>query len=60
MIDGCATRCASKLAAEKGLKVAGKITVAEEAKKRDVVLGDSLRLGDSGLKLVDRTGGDRS
>ena len=53
VIDGCATRCASKLAAEKGLKVARKITVAEEAKKRDITLGNSLRLGSRALRLVD-------
>jgi glycine cleavage system H protein len=53
VIDGCATRCASKLAAEKGLKVARKMTVAEEAKKRDITLGSSLRLGAGELGLVD-------
>jgi glycine cleavage system H protein len=53
VIDGCTTRCASKLAAEKGLKIARKITVAAEAKKRDTDLGNSLRFGTVGLKLVD-------
>ena len=32
IIDGCQTRCASKLAAEKNLKVARRIIVADEAK----------------------------
>ncbi len=52
VVDGCATRCASKLAAEKGLKVAGKITVTEEAKSKGVTLGGALRLGDEELKLA--------
>lgn len=30
VIDGCGTRCASKLAAEKGLKIAEKLNVADE------------------------------
>lgn len=53
VIDGCATRCASKLAAEKGLKVAHKINVTEEAKSRDVELSGSLRLGDKELQLAE-------
>ena len=52
VIDGCATRCASKLAAEKGLKVAQKINVTEEAKSRGIVLGTSLRLGESEQNLA--------
>lgn len=52
VVDGCATRCASKLAAEKGLKVASKITVTEEAKSRGIGLGDSLRLGEKELELA--------
>lgn len=53
VIDGCQTRCASKLASEKGLKVTAKITVTEEAKTRGVDLGDSLRLGENELKLAE-------
>ncbi len=52
VIDGCATRCASKLAAEKGLKVARKITVTEEAKKRGIELADSLRLDETKRSLA--------
>lgn len=52
VIDGCQTRCASRLASEKGLKVAAKITVTEEAKTKGVDLGDSLRLGENELELV--------
>jgi len=52
VIDGCQTRCASKLASEKGLKVTAKVTVTEEAKTRGFELGDSLRLGENDLKLA--------
>ena len=53
VIDGCATRCASKLAAEKGLKVVKKITVTEEAKNRDIELSKDLKIGDNEKKLID-------
>ncbi|SPF33837.1 Glycine cleavage system H protein [Candidatus Desulfosporosinus infrequens] len=53
VIDGCQTRCASKLASEKGLKVTAKITVTEEAKNRGFDLGDSLRLGENEVKLAE-------
>lgn len=53
VIDGCATRCASKLAAAKGLKVARKIIIAEEAKNRGIRLGSSLRLGNGEKQLVE-------
>ena len=53
VIDGCKTRCASKLASEKGLKVTAKITVTEEAKTRGFELGDSLRLGKNELNLAE-------
>jgi glycine cleavage system H protein len=52
VIDGCATRCASKLAAEKGLKVSKKLTVTEEAKQRGIELNDSLRLDEAGFGLA--------
>lgn len=53
VIDGCNTRCASKLASEKGLKVAQKINVTEQAKSKNFNIGSSLRIGDNELKLVD-------
>lgn len=53
IIDGCATRCASKLAAEKGLKVSKKINVTEEAKNKDITMGKALRIGLAEQKLVD-------
>ncbi len=53
VVDGCKTRCASKIAAEKGLKVAKKITVTEEAKNRNMEIVDGLRIGENELKLTD-------
>jgi len=53
VIDGCGTRCAGKLAAEKALKVAAKINVAEESKKYNIKLGSSLRLGENELRLCE-------
>lgn len=52
VIDGCATRCASKLAAEKGLKVSQKINVTEEAKSRNITLSSTLRMGEKESQLV--------
>lgn len=52
VIDGCATRCASKLAAEKGLKVSQKINVTEEAKSRNITLSNTLRMGEKESQLV--------
>ncbi len=52
IIDGCQTRCASKLAAQKGLKVANKITVAEYAKNNGIELCESLRLDDTAMALA--------
>lgn len=53
IVDGCGTRCASKLATEKGLKIAQKINVAEESKKFDINIGTGLRLGDNEQRLSD-------
>lgn len=52
VIDGCGTRCASKLAAEKNLKIAEKINITEEAKSKGIVLNKELRLSENELKLV--------
>ena len=52
VIDGCATRCASKLAAEKELKIFRKLTVSEEAQKRGTPLAvQPLRLHGPELAL---------
>jgi glycine cleavage system H protein len=47
VIDGCKTGCASKLAAERGLKIAKKLTVTEAAKERGVKVGKNPRLGEA-------------
>lgn len=52
VIDGCATRCASKLAAEKGLKIIEKINITEEIKKSDADIGNSLRMNQAGKNLA--------
>jgi len=44
VLDGCATRCASKLAAEKGLKIAEHLNVSNLAKEKNISLGPSLSL----------------
>ena len=53
VIDGCQTRCASKLAAEKKLKISRKITVTEEAKNHNIELGSNLRLLENENALVE-------
>lgn len=53
VIDGCASRCASKLAAEKGLKIVKKVNISEEAKSAGIALKtDSLRLGETEKLLI--------
>lgn len=53
ILDGCATRCASKLAAEKGLKIAERLNVNDLAKERNVILGMELALNEEALSLAD-------
>jgi len=52
VLDGCGTRCASKLASEKGLRISEKINITDEAKQNNIDIGNSLRLGDNELKLA--------
>lgn len=52
VIDGCPTRCASKLAGEKDLKIYRKMIVTEEAQKREIQLGiKPLRLSEIEVAL---------
>ena len=53
VIDGCQTRCASKLAAEKNLKISRKITVTEEAKNHHVEIKSNLRLVENEHALIE-------
>lgn len=52
IIDGCNTRCASRLAAEKNWKAAQKVNVTEEARKRGVTIGASLRPAENELRFA--------
>lgn len=52
ILDGCATRCASKLASEKGLKISEKMNITDEAKANNITLGSSLKLGTVEEELV--------
>lgn len=51
VLDGCATRCASKLAAQNNLKIARRVVLTEEAKKAGVKLGETLRLDEASQNL---------
>jgi len=53
VIDGCQTRCASRLAAEKKLKISRKITITEEAKNHNVELKRDLRLRENETALIE-------
>jgi len=46
VVDGCKTGCASKLAAERGLKISKKLTVTEAAKELGVKAGKDPHLTD--------------
>ena len=52
VIDGCATRCASKLASEKNLKITEKINITEEAKAHGITLRKDLIIGEEERKLA--------
>ncbi len=53
VIDGCQTRCASKLAAEKNLKVSRRVTISEEAKSHNIELKSNLRLLENENTLIE-------
>ena len=53
VIDGCQTRCASKLAAEKNLKISRKVLITEEAKNQNIELKNDLRLQEEEQKLIE-------
>ncbi len=52
VIDGCPTRCASKLATEKNLKISKKLTISEEAKNHNIELKSDLRLQENENSLI--------
>ncbi len=53
VIDGCQTRCASKLAAEKNLKISRKVNITEEAKNHNFELKNNLRLLENDHALIE-------
>jgi len=53
VIDGCQTRCASKLAAEKNLKITRKLTVTEEAKTHKIQLKRDLKIQENENALIE-------
>lgn len=53
VVDGCTMRCASKLAAKKGLKPARRVNVADEARAGNISLSPGLRLGPAEIALAD-------
>ncbi|MCE5314459.1 MAG: putative zinc-binding protein [Armatimonadota bacterium] len=53
VIDGCPTRCATKLANKLGLKIDDKLLVSEQAKSSGLEVGKSLRPGPLGIQLVE-------
>lgn len=53
VIDGCQTRCASKLAVEKNLKISRKVTITEEAKSHNIELKRNLRLQENENSLIE-------
>jgi len=58
VIDGCPTRCASKLAAEKGLKISKKINVTEEARDKNFELEAGLRISEGDKRFCDKVASD--
>jgi len=52
VVDGCATRCAGKLAAAAGAKPAQKVLVSEAVKRSGRILEPGLRLGPDALELA--------
>lgn len=51
-IDGCATRCASRLAADRGLKIARKVQIAESLKTAGVETEGTLTPGPLGMAFL--------
>ncbi len=53
VIDGCSTRCASKLANARGLKIIDKVNVSDESKEKNIELSSKLRPGENELRLCE-------
>ncbi|AIS53057.1 glycine cleavage system H protein GcvH [Thermoanaerobacter kivui] len=53
IIDGCNTRCATKLASEKNLKVYKKVNVTEISQQNNITLSKDLKIGENEKKIVE-------
>jgi glycine cleavage system H protein len=58
VVDGCGTRCASKLAAAVDAKAERKISISDELKARGAAIEASLRLDPAGLAVADAIADD--
>ena len=54
VIDGCATRCAAKLADDKGLKISKRVFIPDMSKKYQLRPSKELVLNENGKKLVNK------
>ncbi|WP_434798367.1 glycine cleavage system protein GcvH [Terrisporobacter vanillatitrophus] len=52
VIDGCNTKCATKLATEKNLKISKKINISDEAKALGISISKSLKLTENDEKII--------
>jgi glycine cleavage system H protein len=57
VIDGCATRCASKLASQMQAKIERKVMICDDTKASALPIEPSLRLGPNGLALAQAIAG---
>lgn len=53
VIDGCNTRCATRLASEKNLKVYKKVNVSEVAQKNNITLSKELKVGEDEKRVIE-------
>jgi len=53
IIDGCNTRCATKLASEKNLRIFKKINVTEVAQQNNIAISKALNVGENERKIID-------
>lgn len=59
VVDGCRTGCASRLAAERGLKISGKLIVTDAARELGVEPGSGPVLTDGLMEIVPRLASDQ-
>jgi glycine cleavage system H protein len=58
VIDGCSSRCASKIASKQGFKPVKRIFIPEEIKNKKVQPEKALRLGAQGQSLAEEIAQD--